>query len=57
MSIHGRPFDPTRTYTEQDIILHKKLGLGIVQSAAEDHSSISVLFRDGVEVLELTGAE
>lgn len=53
MSIHGRPFDPTRTYTEQDIILHKKLGLGIVESVEDDNSAISVLFRDGVEVLKL----
>jgi len=53
-SIHGRPFDPERKYGEQDIVLHKKLGLGIVQDVAEDGNSMSVLFRDGVENLELT---
>lgn len=53
-SIHGRPFSPERRYGEQDIILHKKLGLGIVLEAAEDGTSISVIFRDGTEELELT---
>ena len=53
-SIHGRPFDPERNYGEQDIVLHKKLGLGIVQDVTEDGSSMNVLFRDGVENLELT---
>ena len=56
-SIHGRPFDPARRYGEQDIVLHKKLGLGIVQDVAKDEASMNVLFRDGVEKLELTSSE
>ena len=53
-SVHGRPFSPDRKYGEQDIVLHKKLGLGIVLDVAEDGTSMSVLFRDGTEQLELT---
>ena len=53
-SIHGRPFSPDRRYGEQDIVLHKKLGLGIVLEVAEDAASMSVIFRDGTEELELT---
>ena len=56
-SIHGRPFDPSRRYGEQEIVLHKKLGLGIVQDVSEDETSMNVLFRDGVEKLELTPSE
>jgi len=53
-SVHGRPFSPDRRYGEQDIVLHKKLGLGIVLEVAEDGASMSVIFRDGTEELELT---
>jgi hypothetical protein len=53
-SVHGRPFSPERRYEEQDIVLHKKLGLGIVLEVADDGSSMSVIFRDGTEELELT---
>lgn len=52
-SIHGRPFSPERNYSEQDIVLHKKLGLGIVEDVAADGSTMNVLFRDGITALEL----
>jgi len=53
-SIHGNPFDPTRVYHDGDVVLHKQFGMGIVESIAEDGLSMSALFRDGVESLELT---
>lgn len=55
-SVHGRPFDPERVYTEGDIILHKQFGMGVVESLAGD-TEVSVLFRMGVETLELTPYE
>lgn len=53
-SVHGRPFAPDRKYTDGDVVLHKKLGLGIVLSVEDDMSGMRVLFRDGEEQLELT---
>jgi len=56
-SIHGNPFDPTRVYHDGDVVLHKQFGMGIVESIAQDGLSLSALFRDGVQSLELTPEE
>lgn len=52
-SVHGRPFDPGRVYTEGDIILHKQFGMGVVETPAGTDEAVNVLFREGVEILAL----
>ncbi len=56
-SIHGAPFNPSKTYGEGDIVLHKQFGLGVVEKAEEGKMEIDALFRDGVKTLELTEEE
>ena len=56
-SIHGRPYDPERTYHEGDIILHKQFGMGVVEGRHEAEGTIDVLFRDGCQVLEAAASE
>jgi hypothetical protein len=52
-SVHGRPFDPERRYTEGDIILHKQHGMGVVETSDGSSDVIDVLFREGIAKLEL----
>ena len=52
-SIHGRPFNPTHTYHEGDIILHKQFGMGVVETVDQENLTLTALFRDGVETLAL----
>lgn len=56
-SIHGRPYDPERSYNEGDIILHKQFGMGVVEGWEEEDSTINVLFRDGSQVLAASATE
>jgi len=41
----GKPYQPTRSYEEGDVMLHKGHGLGIVQSVVHAQACV-VLFRD-----------
>jgi hypothetical protein len=56
-SIHGRPYDAGRTYSEGDIILHKQYGMGVVEDHSEEEGTISVLFREGLQVLAASGSD
>ena len=49
-SRYARPYDPHRTFKPESFILHKKHGMGHVESA--DEGEIIVLFRKGLMTLE-----
>lgn len=48
----GKPYYPDRTYAEGDVLLHKRHGMGVVESVVHEHA-IMVLFRDVREVIEM----
>lgn len=48
----GSPYFAHRTYAEGDVLLHKRFGVGVVEEVASD-DEVRVLFRDGVELLEM----
>ena len=48
----GKPYQPTRTYKEGDVVLHKGHGLGIVQSVVHPQACVA-LFRDTETVLAM----
>lgn len=56
-SVHGRPYDPARSYGEGDIVLHKQFGMGIVEDVQEAQRTMNVLFRDGLQVLDARGED
>jgi len=54
LSIHGAPFDPTRSWKEGDILLHKQFGMGVVEASEElEPTQVRAIFRDGFQVLDL----
>ena len=48
----GEPYFSHRTYAEGDVLLHKRFGVGVVEGVEGDNE-VRVLFRDGVESLEM----
>ncbi len=48
----GKPYSAQKTYKEGDVVLHKALGMGIVEQVVHDHACL-VLFRDSQTVLEM----
>jgi len=55
LSIHGAPFNPTRTWKEGDILLHKQFGMGVVEASEDLYpSQVRAIFRDGQQVLDLS---
>ncbi len=54
-SRHGKPYYADRTYTEGDVLLHKRHGMGVVESVVHEEA-IMVLFRDGAQVIEMAQA-
>ena len=55
LSIHGAPFDPTRSWKEGDILLHKQFGMGVCEPSDDiAPAQIRAIFRDGEQVLDLT---
>ena len=52
----GKVYFSDRTYGIGDVLLHKRFGMGIVESVVHDNA-IMVLFRDGQQLIEMgTGA-
>ncbi len=51
-SRHGKPYYPDRTYAEGDVMLHKRHGMGVVESVVDDTACV-VLFRDGREQIDM----
>jgi len=48
----GSPYYADRTYAEGDVMLHKRHGMGIVQSIVHENACM-VLFRAGQQVIEM----
>lgn len=48
----GRPYYPDRTYEAGDVVLHKRHGMGIVESIVHENACM-VLFRGAREVIEM----
>ncbi len=48
----GKPYNAARTYKPGDVLLHKALGLGVVQEVVNEGACM-VLFRDKETVLEM----
>lgn len=48
----GKVYYADRTYGIGDVLLHKRYGMGIVESVVHD-TAIMVLFRDGQQVIEM----
>ena len=53
---YARVYDPAREYEPEEAILHKRLGMGIVQEV-NDSGTMRVLFRTGFEELEMAAPE
>lgn len=51
----GKVYYSDRTYDIGDVLLHKRFGMGIVESVIHEHA-IMVLFRDGQQVIEMATA-
>jgi len=49
---YARVYDPAREYELEEAILHKRLGMGIVQEVS-DSGTMRVLFRTGFEEMEM----
>ena len=52
----ARVWDPKREYVAEQAILHKKYGMGIVETVYGD-GRLNVLFREGFEVLVLDSSD
>jgi len=48
----GKPYYADRTYKEGDVLLHKRHGMGVVESVVHEEA-VMVLFRDGQQVIEM----
>lgn len=48
----GKPYYADRPYTEGDVVLHKRHGMGIVETILHENACM-VLFRDGGKVIEM----
>lgn len=48
----GKPYYADRTYAEGDVILHKRHGMGVVESVVHEEAMM-VLFRAGQQVIEM----
>ena len=48
----GSPYYADRVYAEGDVLLHKRHGMGIVESIVHDNACM-VLFRTGLQVIEM----
>lgn len=51
----GKVYHADRTYDIGDVLLHKRFGMGIVETVIHEHA-IMVLFRDGQQVIEMGSA-
>jgi urease gamma subunit len=54
-SRHGKPYYADRTYAAGDVLLHKRHGMGVIESVVHEEA-IMVLFRDGTQVIEMAQA-
>ena len=54
-SRHGKPYYPDRSYAVGDVLLHKRHGMGVVESVVHEEA-VMVLFRDGEQVIEMAQA-
>ena len=51
----GKPYYPDRTYAQGDVLLHKRFGMGVVETVVHEEA-VMVLFRDGQQVIEMAQA-
>ncbi len=51
----GKPYYPDRTYAQGDVMLHKRFGMGVVETVVHEEA-VMVLFRDGQQVIEMAQA-
>lgn len=48
----GKPYKPAKVYKEGDVMMHKRHGMGIVESIIHDNACL-VLFRTGTQPVEM----